>query len=88
MDLTFNTMRISLLIRLQERIISNIYALLDSGAGGTFINEGFYRKYKIPIFALEKPLSVYNIDRIPNRKGTITQVVWLMIEIDGVSFTI
>ena len=81
-------MRILLLIRLQERIISNIYALLDSGAGGTFIDEGFCRKYKIPIFALEKPLSVYNVNEILNRKETITQVTWFMIEIDEVSFTI
>ena len=60
----------------------------DSGAGGTFIDDSFCRKYKIPTFALKKPLSVYNIDGTPNRKGTITQVAWFTIEIDEVPFTI
>ena len=88
MDLNFNTMRILLLIRLRERTISNVHALLDSEAGVTFIDEGFCRKYKIPTFTLKKPLSVYNVDGILNRKGTITQVAWFTIEIDRVPFTI
>ena len=81
-------MRIPLLIRLRERTISNVHTLLDLGAGGTFIDKGFCRKYKISTFALEKPLSVYNVDGTPNRKETITQVAWFTIEINGVPFTI
>ena len=87
-DLNFNTMRILLLIWLWGRTISNVHALLDSGAGGTFIDEDFCRKYKIPTFTLKKSLSIYNVDRTLNKKGTITQVAWFMIEINGVLFII
>jgi len=59
------------------RILSNgktieTKALIDSGAGGTFMDQNFARKHQFPIKRLEQPLVVFNVDGTLNKKGTIT----------------
>ena len=48
-------------------------ALVDSGAGGKFINQNFAKNFKIN--KLDKPLKAYNVDGIENKRGTIRHYV-------------
>jgi hypothetical protein len=47
-------------------------ALLNSGAGGIFMDHQFAGKNNIQLHPLMKPISIWNMDGIPNKKGTIT----------------
>ena len=57
-------------------------ALIDSGAGGKFINQNFARKEELEMKDLENPLVVYNIDGTLNKMGTIRKYVNLPIIIN------
>ena len=50
-------------------------ALIDSGAGGKFIDQNFARKEKFEMKDLENPLVVYNVDGTLNKTGTIRKYV-------------
>ena len=50
-------------------------ALIDSGAGGLFIDESFARQSKLPLLPILHPISVFNIDGTPNVNRTITNKV-------------
>jgi len=47
-------------------------ALIDSGAGGTFMDQNFARKHRLPLERLEEPLIVFNVDGTQKKKGTIS----------------
>jgi hypothetical protein len=49
----------------------NIEALLDSGAGGSFINKSYIRTLDVPLILLTDPVQARNVDGTLNRKGTI-----------------
>ena len=51
--------------------------LLDSGAGGQFIDQNYARKEGFEIKKLDKPLRALNVDRTMNKRGTITLFVEL-----------
>jgi hypothetical protein len=53
----------------------NLEALLDSGAGGLFIDETFARNNDFTLYKLSGPLNTYNVDGMLNKKGTITSYV-------------
>ena len=57
--------------------------LLDAGAGGKFIDQNFVRNQKIKTKNLEHPIEVFNVDRTPNKRGTITKYTQLDLTIDG-----
>ena len=42
-------------------------ALLDTGAGGKFINQNFVQNQKIKTKNLEHPIEVFNVDGTPNK---------------------
>ena len=54
--------------------IEIVEALLDSGASGKFIDQDYARNIHAERKNLEKLIQVYNVDRTPNKKGTITQL--------------
>ena len=58
-------------------------ALIDSGAGGKFIDQNFVRKEKLEMKDLENPLVVYNVDGTLNKMGTIRKYVNLPMIING-----
>ena len=47
-------------------------ALLDTGAGGKFIDQNFVLAHGIRTHALDTPITVYNVDGTKNKTGTIT----------------
>ena len=56
-------------------------ALLNTGAGGKFIDQNFVLANRIRTQALEKPITVYNVDGTKKKKGTITRYVDLNLQI-------
>ena len=55
--------------------------LIDSGAGGIFIDERFIRRNGIPVTPLRKIIQVFNVDGTTNKQGRITHCAWLKLKI-------
>ena len=53
----------------------DLEALLDSGAGGLFIDKTFTKRNNFTLHELPEPLNAYNVDGTLNKKGTITSYV-------------
>ena len=86
-SITAQTMQInSLSIPVQicdtNKIVETL-ALIDSGAGGKFIDQNYVRKLGIKTQELERPLIARNVDGMPNKKGKITSFVTLTLVIKG-----
>ena len=58
-------------------------ALIDSGAGGKFIDQAYVQKLGINVQNMEQPLIARNVDGTQNKKGKITSFVVLNLVIDG-----
>jgi len=65
----------------KENIITP--GLLDSGAGGKFIDQNYARKSGFKITQLEQLLKAFNVDRTENKRGTIKKFVDLDLTIFG-----
>ena len=86
-SITAQTMQInSLSIPVQicdtDKIVE-ILALIDSGAGGKFIDQNYVQKLGIKTQELERPLIARNVYGTPNKKGKITSFVTLTLVIKG-----
>ena len=57
--------------------------LIDSGAGGKFIDQDFTKESGFKTLKLEEPLRVLNVDGTENKRGTIRDYVELNLEING-----
>jgi hypothetical protein len=57
--------------------------LIDSGAGGKFIDQNYARMAGFKIHKLDTPLRAYNVDGTENKRGTIKTYVKLDLEING-----
>jgi Retroviral aspartyl protease len=68
---------------LGQKKIVKATTLLDTGAGGKFINQNFIRNQKIETKELKYPIEVFNVDGTPNKWGTITKYTWLDLTING-----
>jgi Retroviral aspartyl protease len=81
-----NTMNINVFISGkslgQEKEVKTT-VLLDTGAGGKFIDQNFVRNQKIETKELKYPIEVFNVDGTPNKRGTIMKYTWLDITING-----
>ena len=66
-----------------ERKTVETLGLIDSGAGGKFIDQNFAKEEGLETKDLEKPLMVYNVDGTLNKKGTIRKYVELPMIING-----
>jgi len=58
-------------------------ALIDSGAGGEFIDQNYAKNSGLEIQQLEKPLKVFNVDGTSNKRGTIKYFILLDITVNG-----
>ena len=56
-------------------------ALLDTGAGGKFIDQNFVLWNNLRMHKLAKPITVYNVDGTENKTGTITWYVDVNLQI-------
>lgn len=55
--------------------------LLDYGASELFISQKTIQKHSIPMIRLKKPKKVFNADGIENKKGQVTHIVRLPIQV-------
>jgi Retroviral aspartyl protease len=81
-----NTMTVDILIlgeSLGQKKIVEATTLLDTGAGGKFIDQNFVRNQKIERKELKYPIEVFNVDGTPNKRGTITKYTQLDLTING-----
>jgi len=74
---------VSFLINLQEEDpqIIEIKALVDSGAGGKFIDQNLSKRMKLKLKKLKKKLPVFNVNGTLNKRGTICQKVHLPLKV-------
>jgi Retroviral aspartyl protease len=81
-----NIMTIDILIlgeSLGQKNIIKTTTLLDTGAGGKFIDQNFIQNQKIETKKLKYPIEVFNVDGTPNKRGTITKYTRLDLTING-----
>jgi len=55
-------------------------ALIDSGAGGTFIDKKFTEQNGIALIPIEKKIQIFNADGTENNSRTIENCIWLKIQ--------
>ena len=70
----------------EERSVETL-RLIDSGAGGKFIDQNYAKRMEFKTHKLEKPLQAYNVDGTENKRGMIKYYVNLNLEISGVLYT-
>ena len=58
-----------------------IKALIDSGAGGVFIDKKFAHEKQLAMTPLDRKIDAYNADGTKNAAGTIEHCVWLKVQI-------
>jgi gag-polyprotein putative aspartyl protease len=68
-------------IGLSKQIIKT---LIDSGAGGLFIDQNFAKNFKINY--LDQPVKAYNMDGTENKQGTINAYVNLEFKLGDQKF--
>ena len=61
-------------------------ALLDSGAGGIFIDKNHAQKMNYKLTEMEKLVKAYNINGTENKKGTIRHYIPLKFSLNGRTF--
>ena len=60
-----------------------VEGLLDSGASGKFIDQNYVKTIGVKTKTLDKTIKVYNVDRTPNKQGTIRKYIKLNLEVHG-----
>ena len=51
--------------------------LLDTGAGGLFMNSAYAKKHNFLLYPLKQPITPRNVDGTPNSQGKITHYTWI-----------
>jgi hypothetical protein len=62
----------------------NVKTLINSSAGGLFINQNFAKNFKINY--LDEPVKAYNVDGTENKRGTINAYVNLKFKLGNRKF--
>jgi gag-polyprotein putative aspartyl protease len=57
--------------------------LVDSGAGGIFMDQNYARKHGFNLTKLEYPIMAQNVDGTENKQGTIRYYTDLDIQVNG-----
>ena len=66
----------------EKRILETL-ALIDSGAGGQFIDQNYVKKERFKIHQLPTTIQAFNVDGTENKRGTIKTYIDLELEING-----
>jgi hypothetical protein len=69
-NISQNSISVPINIGLSKQTVET---LIDSGAGGLFIDQNFAKNFKINY--LDKPVKAYNVDGIENKRGTINAYI-------------
>src|SRR6266566_3815983 len=75
-------------INLQStKLISEVDALIDSGATDNFISPDIIKQFRIPTRILNKSLAIRNVDGTPNRFGKVDHATDLTFRFKGTPYT-
>lgn len=74
-------MEISISLFLGDGQVVETKALIDSGAGGLFIDEKYAKHISAPMQPLLAPIPVFNVDGTPNKNGVINRYIQITVEI-------
>src|ERR1700733_15331770 len=74
-NMTSQSMQLPLTIEISGTETIETNALLDSGAGGVFINAEYARQLGLRMIPLPKPIITRNVDDTPNKRGEMTHYV-------------
>ena len=76
--------KLSIPIQISNTEVKNVetLGLVDSGAGGKFINQNYVQLAGFKTHTLETPLRAYNVDGTKNKRGTIKAYIKLNLEIN------
>jgi hypothetical protein len=66
-----------------EKETVEMKALLDCGAGGTFIDQRFVKTHRLTTSSTRKPILVRNVDGTLNKNGMITRSTILNLKVNG-----
>ena len=77
-----NKLSIPIWISETEKKTIETLGLIDSGAGGKFIDQNYVKKSGFETHTLETPIWAYNVDGTENKWGTIKSYVNLDLEIN------
>ena len=80
-----NSINIPVSINAKKRLVDT-ESLIDSGAGGIFIDQNFTRQIGLKTIAMDKPILARNVDGTINKKGTIKNYVDLEFTINNIKF--
>jgi hypothetical protein len=77
-------------MKMSDSNVENVetLGLIDSGAGGKFIDQNYARKAGFQILPLLQPLKALNVDGTENKQGTIRSYVNLEMKINNRTFPI
>src|SRR3981189_333248 len=64
-------------------LISEVDALVDSGATDNFISPAVIQHFSIPTQTMNKPRTICNVDETANKIGAITEVANLIFRFKG-----
>ena len=70
-------------ITIEGKEIVETSALLDTGAGGKFIDQNYARRLKLELKDLEESIKVRNVDGTLNKKGTVSKYAEVKLTING-----
>ena len=78
-----NSNKLSIPIQISGSEVKNIetLGLIDSGAGGKFIDQNYARAAGFKLCKPETPLQAYNMDGTENKRGTVKTYINLDLEI-------
>jgi hypothetical protein len=68
-------------------LISEVAALIDSGATDNFISPQVIKRFEIPTQKLDTPKPLRNVDGTPNKIGAIKQTADLILRYKGKTYT-
>jgi hypothetical protein len=64
-----------------EEIIKT-QALLDSGAGGEFMDHSFAQRHNLPLYKLPRKIIMQNVDGMKNSQGKVTHETFLDLTVN------
>ena len=78
-----NSLSIPIIVNCKKNKTVETLALIDSGAGGKFIDQNYAKESGFILENLEEPLMAQNVDGTENKQGKTTKYVDLNVTIHG-----
>jgi hypothetical protein len=81
-DMRPQSMLLPVFALVDEEIVET-QALLDSGAGGEFMDHSFAQRHNLPLYKLPRKIITRNVDGTKNSQGKVTHETFLDLTVNG-----